>query len=199
MATGTGTRTAPQTNSLTKSLAIVYVTRKVQADFLAIMDTYGYFSEDYARKIIADVRTFLDEDVIDTVKFVWKEAGTNNVLEELCYVVISGGIGLADDRPGGIKYNAALKNADFTVYVTYNDRWKKMNNQQQQAVRDALHSILKFFQVDSTGMFRMTSSARHFKQGVGSSRPSWRWIMCFLERPKANTSCKACVKRFSFS
>ena len=33
-------------------------------------------------------------------------------------------------------------------------------------------SILKFFQVDSTGMFRMTSSARYFKKGVGSSRPN---------------------------
>jgi hypothetical protein len=35
-----------------------------------------------------------------------------------------------------------------------------------------LHSILKLFQVDITGMFRMTSSARYFKEGVGSSRPS---------------------------
>ena len=34
------------------------------------------------------------------------------------------------------------------------------------------HSILKFFQVDSTGMFRMTSSARYFKKRVGSSRPN---------------------------
>jgi hypothetical protein len=33
-------------------------------------------------------------------------------------------------------------------------------------------SILKFFQVDITGMFRMTSSARYFKEGVGSSRPN---------------------------
>src|SRR5206468_8402999 len=61
------------------------------------------------------------------------------------------------------------------------------------------HSILKFFQVDITGMFRMTSRVRYFREGVGSSRPNWRWIMCFLERPKANTSCKAVVKRLSFS
>ena len=37
---------------------------------------------------------------------------------------------------------------------------------------DTIHSILKFFQVDSRGMFRMTSSARYFKKGVGSSRPN---------------------------
>ena len=37
-----------------------------------------------------------------------------------------------------------------------------------------INSILKFFQIDITGMFRMTSSARYFKEGVGSSRPSWR-------------------------
>ena len=34
------------------------------------------------------------------------------------------------------------------------------------------NSILKFFQVDITDMFRMTSSARYFKAGVGSSRPN---------------------------
>jgi hypothetical protein len=135
LSTGTATRPATQTSLLTK---IVYVTRKVQADFLAILDTYNYFSEDYARKLIADVRTFLYEEVIDTVQFVWKAVGTNDVLEEIRYIVISGGIGLADDRPGGITYNAALKNAEFTVYVTYNDRWKKMNDQQRQAVWDAL-------------------------------------------------------------
>ncbi len=61
------------------------------------------------------------------------------------------------------------------------------------------HSILKFFQVDITGVVRMTSCARYFKEGVGSSRPNWRWIMCFLECPKANTSCNACVKRLSLS
>ena len=61
------------------------------------------------------------------------------------------------------------------------------------------HSIFKLFQVDITGMFRMTSRARYFKEGVGSSLPNGRWIMCFLERLKANTSCKAVAKRVSFS
>ena len=64
---------------------------------------------------------------------------------------------------------------------------------------NCLYSILKFFQVDIIGMFRMTSSTRYFKEGVGSSRPNWRWIMCFLERPKANTSCKVLAKRFILS
>src|SRR6267142_974532 len=66
-------------------------------------------------------------------------------------------------------------------------------------VIEMFDSILKFFQVDITGMFRMTSCARYFKAGVGSSRPNWRWIMCFVERPKTNTSCKALVKRLSLA
>jgi hypothetical protein len=57
-----------------------------------------------------------------------------------------------------------------------------------------LHSILKFFQVDKAGMFRMTSTARDFKSAVGSNLPHGRWIICVLERPKTNLSCKACVK-----
>ena len=135
MSTSTGTQSNTQTSSLTK---VVYVTRKVQADFLAIMDTYGYFSQDYATKLIADVRTFLDEDVIDAVKFTWKETGTNNVLEEMRYMVIAGGVGLADDRPGGIRYFATLKDADFTVYVTYNSKWKNFSDEQKEAVRGDL-------------------------------------------------------------
>src|SRR5262249_38635889 len=65
--------------------------------------------------------------------------------------------------------------------------------------RALLHSILKFFHVDITGIVRMTSCARYFKEGVGSRRPNWRWLMCFLELPKAKTACKAFVKRLSFS
>src|SRR3989442_9962866 len=34
------------------------------------------------------------------------------------------------------------------------------------------HSILKSFQVDNAGMLRMTSSARYFKEVVGSRRPN---------------------------
>ena len=43
-----------------------------------------------------------------------------------------------------------------------------------ELVTPSLYSILKFFQVDITVMFRMTSSARYFKDGVDSSRPNWR-------------------------
>jgi hypothetical protein len=60
-------------------------------------------------------------------------------------------------------------------------------------------SILKFFQVDIIGMFRMTSSTRYFKEGVGSSRPNCRWIICLVDRPRANTSWRALVKRLSVS
>src|SRR5262249_10130778 len=91
------------------------------------------------------------------------------------------------------------------VYRHVERYWREMLSSRSQKgkvrweVFWAINSILKFFQVDSTGMFRMTSSARYFKQGVGSSRPNGRWIMCFLECSKANTSCTACVKRCSFS
>jgi len=135
MSTSTIARSATQTSSYAQ---IVYVTRKVQADFLAVLDTYEYFSEAYACKLIQDIRTFLDEEVIGAVKFVWKEAGTNYVMEELRYTVIIGGVGLADDRPGGIGYNPALADADFTIHVTYNDRWRMMSAEAKQAVRDAL-------------------------------------------------------------
>jgi len=42
----------------------------------------------------------------------------------------------------------------------------------QNCPQYCVYSILKFFKVDITGMFRMTSYARYFKEGVGPSRPN---------------------------
>jgi hypothetical protein len=39
----------------------------VQADLLAILDHYGYFSEDYAQKLINDIRVFIDDEAIEQV------------------------------------------------------------------------------------------------------------------------------------
>ena len=121
--TATSTRTTTATSTVTK---IAYVTRKVQADFLAILETYGYFSEDYARQLIHDVRVFLDEEVIDHIRFVWTRPDSTYVLEELNFTVVAGGVELADNHSGGIRYQAALANAPFHVRVTYNRRWEHL-------------------------------------------------------------------------
>ncbi|SRR5579875_292004 len=131
----TSTRTATATSTITK---IVYVTRKVQADFLAILETYGYFSEDYAQQLIHDVRVFLDEEVIDHIRFVWSRPGSTYVLEELNYTVVAGGVGLADDRSGGIRYQAALASASFHVRITYNSRWEKLPEVEKRTIRKQL-------------------------------------------------------------
>jgi hypothetical protein len=131
----TSTSTNTHTSTLTK---VVYVTRKVQADFLEILDLYGYFSESYARNLIADIRVFLDEEVIDMVRFSWAKTNSTIVLEELKYEVISGGIGLADDRPGGIGYRTDLQTADFSVRIQYNNRWSMLSDTEKQAVSSRL-------------------------------------------------------------
>jgi len=51
---------------------------------------------------------------------------------------------------------------------------ESMHRGEGRPAAEVFHSILKFFQVDITGMFRMTSSARYFKDGVDSRRPNWR-------------------------
>src|SRR5882724_2216888 len=131
--TATNTRTVAATSTVPK---IVYVTRKVQADFLAILETYGYFLEDYAKKLIHDVRVFLDEEVIDHIQFVWTRPGSTYVIEELNYTVVTGGIELSDDRSGNIRYQAALAKASFNVHVIYNLRWKDMAQREKIAIRE---------------------------------------------------------------
>jgi hypothetical protein len=129
------TRSSTQSSTYT---SVVHITRKVQTDILEIGDTYDYFTESYAQDVIHDVRIFIDEESIDYVKFVWKERGSNRVLEELRYQIVSGAIGLADDRPGGIRYNPALADADFSVRITYSDHWTGMAESERKSVRDRL-------------------------------------------------------------
>ncbi|MGH9766470.1 MAG: hypothetical protein ACREAB_03470 [Blastocatellia bacterium] len=133
--TASATRAATQTSAYTR---VVHITRKVQTDILEIGDTYAYFQESFAQSVIHDVRIFIDEEIIDFVQFVWKERGTNRVLDELRYKVVSGGVGLADDRPGGIRYNPALAGADFSVRITYNNRWSKMPANERAAIQERL-------------------------------------------------------------
>lgn len=163
----TGTRMATQTSTVPK---IVYVTRKVQADFLAILDTYGYFAETYARQVINDVRVFLDEEVVERVKFVWTRPGSSQVLEELTYTVVAGGVGLADDRPGGIRYRSELATADFHVRVNYNSRWDALPEAERTTIRQALS--LKWGaagQLDYSGG-RWVAERTYSREGYGLRR-----------------------------
>ena len=82
-----------------------------------------------------DVRVLLDEEVIDRVSFTWTLAGTNQVLDEFAYKVIVNGIGLADNRSGNIRYYPDLQRANFTVLVTYTDRWRDMPEDQKNTIK----------------------------------------------------------------
>ncbi|MGH7393089.1 MAG: hypothetical protein ACREM3_27085 [Candidatus Rokuibacteriota bacterium] len=73
--TTTQTRTATQTSTLTK---VVYVTRKVQADLFALVDTYSQITPEYARKLIHDLRLLLDEEVINRIELVWTKGLSQN-------------------------------------------------------------------------------------------------------------------------
>jgi hypothetical protein len=128
-------RTATATTTYT---SIVHITRKLQADMLTIGETYAYFTETYTQQVIHDVRVFIDEEAIDSVKFVWKKPGTNQVLDALRYLVVSGTAGLADERPGGIRYDPALALADFNVRVYYSNHWNKMSEAERTSVRALL-------------------------------------------------------------
>jgi hypothetical protein len=130
------TRASVQSSTLSK---VISITRKVQADLLTILDHYHYFSENYAQELIQDVRNFLDEEVIERIKFIWIKTGTNLVLEELDYLVILNGIGLTDDRSGGIRFHPDLAKATFRIQITYNNRWQNMSEEEKQFIRESLN------------------------------------------------------------
>jgi hypothetical protein len=134
------TITQTRTETLTTTLARVkYVTRKVQADLLAILDTYGYYSEEYALKVVRDLRVFLDEEVVRRVNFVWVKKGTNSVIDSLSYTVVCGDA-LPDDATGDILYNSDLSvaAATFCLEVYWSQRWLEMGEPSKNRVRERL-------------------------------------------------------------
>jgi Bacterial HORMA domain family 1 len=120
----TQTRAGTQTGTLSK---IVYVARKVEADLLAIIDTYCYGSEQWAINVMHDVRVLMDEEVIEKIYLAWTRRGTNEVLDAYSYRVIIGGLGLADDRSGNIRYRSQLVGAEFHFRVDYKTRWWQLS------------------------------------------------------------------------
>ncbi len=116
----TQTRAGTQTGTLSK---IVYVARKIEADLLNIIDTYGCAREQWAIDVMHDVRELMDEEVIERIYLVWTRPGTNEVLDAYSYRVIIGGLGLADDRSGNIRYRPELAGATFNLRVHYKQRW----------------------------------------------------------------------------
>lgn len=131
----TQTRAATQTSTLVK---VVYVTRKVQADLFQLAETYGQMTEDYARNLIHDLRIFLDEEVLEKITFLWTRPGTNQVVGAYTYKVLSGGVGLVDDRSGGIRYDPTLQASEFGVRIFYNARWYGLTPAEQTAVKSGM-------------------------------------------------------------
>ena len=133
MSSQTRTRNASETatSTLTK---VVYVTRKVQADLFNIVDTYNQITQDYAEKLIHDLRILLDEEVLDRIELIWTFRNTSIVLGAYAYKVIGNGIGLADDRAGGIRYDSVLQSCDFGVRIFRNVHWSQMSPESKHAI-----------------------------------------------------------------
>jgi len=163
----TQTRTATQTSTLSK---VLYVTRKVQADLFAIVDTYGQISQDYAENLIHDFRLMLDEEVIDRIDLLWTKASTNEVVGAYIYTVVSSDAGLVDDRSGGIRYDPSLVVSNFGVRIYYNERWRKMSDSEKATIRNGCHFPWGPGAALDFGRGTKTADRTYSKEGYGLGR-----------------------------
>jgi hypothetical protein len=135
----TATATRAATAATTKTYQrILYVTRKLLADLLGVLADKAHFSNEHAKKIVDDIRTLLDEQVLDRITFVWFASSTKIVLRELTYTVRGEGFVGTDAPSGALPYRQDLLDATFQVRVSYNDRWSKLGAEGQQEIRSRL-------------------------------------------------------------
>jgi Bacterial HORMA domain family 1 len=163
----TQTRAATQTGTLSN---IVYVARKIEADLLAIIDTYGCRNEQWATNVMHDVRVLIDEEVVEKVYVAWTRRGTNEVLDAYSYRVIIGGYGLADDKSGNIRYRSELATADFNFRVEYKQRWWDMKPEDKQDVQERLKLTWTTAGVLDYSRGVWTSDKTYSKDDFGVSR-----------------------------
>jgi Bacterial HORMA domain family 1 len=163
----TQTRAATETGTLSN---IVYVARKVEADLLAIIDTYGCRTEEWATNVMHDVRVLIDEEVVEKVYVAWTRRGTTEVLDAYSYRVIVGGYGLADDKSGNIRYRPELAAADFTFRVEYKQRWWDMKPEDKSDVQERLKLTWTTAGVLDYSGGRWTSDKTYSKDAFGVAR-----------------------------
>jgi Bacterial HORMA domain family 1 len=163
------TRTAAATTTVAK---IAYITRKMQADFLAILDTYTYdgYSESYALEIVEDIRKLLDEEVLDTISFVWTRKLSNRVLDTFRYSVVTGEAVTTNDRSGGVAYHSELALADFRVRLNYNQRWKSMSQSERDLISEDLNITWVSANQLNYGTGSWTTDKTYSKDGYGVIR-----------------------------
>lgn len=163
------TRTAAATTTVAK---IAYVTRKMQADFLAILDTYTYdgYSESYALEIVEDIRRLLDEEVLDAVSFVWTQKWSNRVLDTFRYSVVTGNVASTNDRSGGVGYYSELAEADFKVRLTYNQRWIDIGQSERNSISKDLNIAWVSANQLNYGSGSWTTEKTYSKDGYGVVR-----------------------------
>jgi hypothetical protein len=164
----TQSRSSSQTTTLVR---VKYVTRKVQADLLAILDTYGYYSEEYAINTIKDLRVMLDEEIIDRVDFVWIKKGTNEVLDSVSYTVVRGDA-LPDHDSGDIRYRPELAAsvASFSVVIYRNQRWRDMPEVSKRAIRSQMNDPWEGDVDHDYGFGWWTTDRTYSKGGYGLER-----------------------------
>ena len=167
----TQTRTATATSTLTK---VVYVTRKVQADLFNLVDTYEQISQEYAEKLIHDLRILLDEEVLERIDFLWTYPGTNVVVGAYIYKVIAAGVGTVDERAGNIRYDPILQASEFTVRIYRNAHWYGMSDSDRKAITDKCcigwtRGAALDFSRGST-----TAEKTYSKDGLGLNRERFR-------------------------
>jgi hypothetical protein len=117
-----------------------------------------------------DVRILMDEEVIEKVFLTWTRRGSNEVLDAYSYRVIIGGLGLADDRSGNIRYRPELLGADFRFRVKYKLRWWALSGEDKNDIRRRLHFTWTTGGALDYSKGQWSSDKTYSKDGFGVAR-----------------------------
>ncbi len=127
------TFTASETFTLTHARKLA---GKVVTDMIRFSQSYGQPSQTAIQNYGEELTTLLKDGYVETYEFGFKQNETRIV--SCYYTVDSSGTLLSDDRPGQIPLNANVSAGAFFNFITYSDKWSKLNQAERDSIKAGL-------------------------------------------------------------
>lgn len=148
-----------RTNTSTYTVTDIRKTfENCEADIRTIARRTGKWTQDYVDNIMHDIIKLAEKDYISLVSIALKRDSDNYQLRATKFIVNKNGSKTDSDRAGKNNDWPNLNNTHLTVYLSYTDNWRNLNQfERQQFQTDNNFEISWTTTKDDTSFSHLTS------------------------------------------
>lgn len=132
-----------QTSTITRTQTIThtdvqYVLWKVKSDMFQLRIFHNCFTRESQDGMAGDLFQWVYRGYAERIKFTFFDPQSNEVVHEINYRIIRGGIVGSDNEAGSIPF-LDVADSTFKVFVTTNEAWRSLTDEEKQDFYDNLN------------------------------------------------------------